>query len=260
MRATDPTRITWSSILEALTRPVPLSIRTIIPTVVLLLIVPFYFFVGELVAPGRTLHRPEIPWDRLMPVHPSWVLVYVPLYLFLILLPIFVVRQDEQIRRTVFAYLMVWITALIFFWVYPTVAPRPAKVVGEGFMVWGLRFLYSADSPYNCFPSLHVAHSFVSALTCHRVHRGLGMVAMLCASLVGVSTIYTKQHYILDVLAGIFLACVACVVFLRHCPGEDVAESDRRLAPVLALCILPIIGLVIASFWVAYEFSAGAGR
>jgi hypothetical protein len=46
----------------------------------------------------------------------------------------------------------------------------------------GLRFLYSSDPPYNCFPSLHAAHSFVSALTCYRVHRGVGIAAVLGAS------------------------------------------------------------------------------
>src|SRR2546422_643919 len=85
---------------------------------------------------------------------------------------------------------------VLFLLVYPTMPPRPARVIGEGFAVWGLRFLYSADPPYNCFPSLHVAHSFVSALTCYRVHRGVGIAAALCASLIGVSTLYTKQHYI----------------------------------------------------------------
>ena len=132
-------------------------------------------------------------------------------------------------------------------------APRPAKVIGEGFVVWGLRFLYSADPPYNCFPSLHVAHSFVSALTCYRVHRGVGIAAALCAALVGLSTLFTKQHYILDVIAGILLACVAYLVFLRNYPREGIPELDRRLAPVFALGVIALTGLVFVCFWVAYR-------
>jgi membrane-associated phospholipid phosphatase len=46
----------------------------------------------------------------------------------------------------------------------------------------------------------------VSALTCHRVHRGVGTAAVLCAALVGASTLFTKQHYVLDAIAGMFLA------------------------------------------------------
>ena len=140
-----------------------------------------------------------------------------------------------------------------FFVVDPTAAPRPAEVNGEGFAVWGLRFLYSSDPPYNCFPSLHVAHSFVSALASYRVHRGVGIAATVCALLVGLSTLYTKQHYIADVLAGIGLALVACHVFLRNVSRAEVPELDRRLAPVFALGTLGIVTAGTLCFWAVYQ-------
>jgi membrane-associated phospholipid phosphatase len=238
--------------VQSLNRPYPVTLSMI----VLVSLIPFYIFIAELL-PGRTLHVPELALDRLLPLQPAWALVYGSVYLFLILLPVFVVRQEEQIRRTVLAYLMVWIAAYVCFLVYPTMAPRPAKVLGEGFGVSGLRFLYQADPPYNCFPSLHVAHSFVSALTCYRVHRGVGIAATLCASLVGVSTLFTKQHYLLDVIAGIVLACVAYLVFLRKYPGAEVPELDRLLAPVFAAGIAGILGLVVACFWLVYHNGVG---
>ena len=240
-------------VVESLTRPYPV----ILPMVVLVLLPPSYIFIAELVD-GRRLHVPEVALDRLIPLQPAWALVYGSLYLFLIALPVFVVRQKEQIQRTVLAYLAVWITAFVIFLLYPTKAPRPADVIGEGFGVWGLRLLYGMDPPYNCFPSIHVAHSFVSALTCYRVHRRVGIGAGLCASLVSVSTLFTKQHYVLDVVAGIFLACVAYVVFLRDSRGEEIPELDRRVAPVFALGIIGIIGLVVAGFWLAYRISEKA--
>jgi len=164
--------------------------------------------------------------DRALPLQPAWALVYGALYAFLIVLPVFVVRQDDHIRRTFLAYLMMWIAAYICFVLYPTIAPRPTKISRTGFVVWGLRLLYDADPPYNCFPSLHVAHSFVSAFTCLRVHRRLGLFAMLCASLVGLSTLFTKQHYILDVVAGVVLASLAYITFLRDYPREKSLRSS----------------------------------
>lgn len=211
MQQSPTTPFRWSMVVKSLNRPYPVSLSMI----ALVLLVPFYIFIGESMA-GRVTHVPALPFDRLIPLQPVWGLVYGSLYLFLILLPVFVVHEQEQIRRTVRAYLMVWITAYICFLAYPTAAPRPAMVMGDSFAAWGLRFLYSADPPYNCFPSLHVAHSFVSALTCYRVHRGIAVVATICAFLVAISTLFTKQHYILDVIAGIFLAGVAYVVFLRQ--------------------------------------------
>jgi membrane-associated phospholipid phosphatase len=239
-----------SLVAQALTRPYPVTPAM----VVLVLLVPCYIFIAEMM-PGRALHSPEVALDRALPLQPAWALVYGSLYAFLILLPVFVVRQQEQIRRTVLAYLMIWITAYVCFFIYPTQAPRPAEVAGQGFVAWGLRFLYSADPPYNCFPSLHVAHSFVSALACSRVHRGVGIVGAICASLVGLSTLFTKQHYVLDVLAGILLAGFAYAAFLRDCPREENPDVCH-VAPFLALGLLVAFGLAVLCSWAVYQ---GAG-
>jgi membrane-associated phospholipid phosphatase len=225
--------------------------------VTLMLLVPCYIFIAKRVAFG-TLHAPVLPWDRAVPLQPIWALIYGALYVFLIVLPVVVVREEEHIRRTFWAYLAVWITAYVCFLVYPTVAPRPARVVGDGFAVWGLRFLYDADPPYNCFPSLHVAHSFVSALTCYRLHRRLGVAALLCASLVAVSTLFTKQHYIADVIAGVLVAFAAYGISLRGYPRQNIPELDRRLAPVLALGLLTVVSLGVVGLWIAYQLNGRA--
>lgn len=154
-------------VAQSLARPY----RVRVSMIILVALVPLYVLVPAFFPPS-TRHVPELALDRALPLVPSWAVVYGALYLFLILLPLFVVRDDRLIQRTVYAYLLIWITSYIFFFVvYPTAAPRPVNVIGEGFAVWGLRALYSSDPPYNCFPSLHVAHSFVSALACGRADR-----------------------------------------------------------------------------------------
>ena len=236
-------------VVQSVTRPY----RVTIPMIVLVSLVPGYLFIARS-ASTRAVHVPELALDGALPLEPAWSLVYGALYVFLIVLPVFVVRQDEHIRRTVWAYLLVWIAAYVCFFAYPTIAPRPAKVLETGFGAWGLQFLYDADPPYNCFPSLHVAHSFVSALTCHRVHRKLGIVAILCASLVGLSTLLTKQHYVLDVIAGILLAGVAYFVFLRAYARTNIPELERQLAPTFAVLVSGIVAVGVACFWIVYQF------
>lgn len=257
----DPSRTPDQSLrsrwlVDILARPYPRGFPSVVLVSLILVLVallPAYFLISELTS-GRTLNVPEVALDRAVPLQPAWTLVYVSIYAF-VYLPLLVVRQDELFRRAALAYLMVVLVAYLGFLVYPTVAPRPTKVIGEGFLFWCLRLSYSIDPPYNCFPSLHVAHSFVSAMTGYRVHRGVGFAAVLWASLIGVSTLFTKQHYIADVIAGMFIACVAYLVFLRGYPREAIPEIDRRLAPVLALGVIGIFGLMVACVWVAYQTS-----
>jgi len=247
MTASESAPDTWTMVVQSLNRPY----RVTIPMVVLVALVPFYIFIAAQM-PGRAVHMPALAWDRAVPFEPIWSLLYGAPYVFLILLPVFVVRHDELLRRTVLAYLSVWITAYVCFIVYPTVAPRPAQLSGDGFAVWGLQILYDADPPYNCFPSLHVAHSFVSALACYRVHRALGVAAAGCASLVALSTLFTKQHYVADVIVGALMAFAAYGVFLRQYPRDNIPEVDRRLAPVFGLGVAGIAGFGLTGFWMAY--------
>lgn len=238
----------WTLATESLSRPyrVPAAMLVFFALVPLYVLVPALF-------PPHVRYRPELPLDRMLPLVPAWSLIYGAPYAFLLLLPAFVVRHEKLIRRTLHAYLFIWLVSYAFFFaIYPTVAPRPEWTTGEGFAVWGLRALYDADPPYNCFPSLHVAHSFVSALAVGRVHRRLGAWSLAAATVVAASTLFTKQHYVLDVVAGIGLAAVAYQWFLRPFEPTRVADLDRRAAPALAGLTMAIVGIGLVGFWLVY--------
>jgi membrane-associated phospholipid phosphatase len=228
-----------------------LAFRTFLAST-LVSLAPLYFVIGELTR-GRSTYAPDVALDRALSLQPTWMLVYGSLYVFVVLMPLLVVRQQELFRRAMQAYLMVMIVSYVGFLLYPTAAPRPAQVLGDGFSAWSLRLAYSLDPPHGCFPSLHVAYAFVSALTCYRVHPGVGAGAALWAALIGVSTLYVKQHYVADVIVGALAAYVAYVLFLRRYPREAVAESDRRRAPFRALGVIGVFGIMVAGFWVAYR-------
>jgi uncharacterized membrane protein YfcA len=112
----------------------------------------------------------------------------------------------------------------------------------------------SLQQPYPVTAQMvaHVAHSFVSALTCWRVHRKVGLAALLCATVVAMSTLFTKQHYVRDVLAGSLLAYAAYAVWLRTCPPPP--RLERRLAPFLACSVLAIVAVALGCFWVVYRY------
>ena len=208
---------------------------------------------------ARGTYRPELALDRAIPLEPAWMLVYGSLYVFVIVLPLLVVRERTLIRRAMQAYLLVMGVSYAIFLLYPTSAPRPDTVPVAGFAAWTLRIMYDIDPPYNCFPSLHVAYSFVSAMACARVHRGVGRAALVWASLIGISTLFTKQHYVLDVAVGAAAAGLAYVLFLRRHHRDAIPDADRRRAPGRAAAAAAVFAIVVIGLWIAY-LAGAAGR
>lgn len=221
-----------------------------LPMIALFTIIPGYLVIGAIVADG-VLHRPELPLDRMLPLQPAWSLVYLSLF-DAALLPVFVVHQQDLIRRVVLAFLSIWLLAYACFLAWPTVAPKPDEVPGSGFSVAVLRVIYDSDIAYNCFPSLHVAQCFVAAFACQRVHRGVGVVTLAWAVLVALSTLFTKQHYVADVLGGFVLAVLAWLLFLRSYPRETTPVAERELAPVLAAAAFLLYAIGLAAAWLLY--------
>jgi membrane-associated phospholipid phosphatase len=81
---------------------------------------------------------------------------------------------------------------------------------------------YETDTSFNCFPSLHAANSTVIALAWWWYRRERQVLwtkvvsfgSVLMAAGVVLSTLFVKQHYIADEIAGIVLALlIACFVF-----------------------------------------------
>ena len=140
---------------------------------------------------------------------------------------------------------------------YPTTAPRAERIAVRNFATWTLQLFYDIDQPYGCFPSLHVAYSFVAALACYRMHRTVGLIACVWAALIGISTVYVKQHFFLDAVAGALIGLSAYPIFLRGRPRESVVDVERARTPRRALHAVGLYALLILVFRVAYQLGLG---
>jgi hypothetical protein len=120
---------------------------------VLVSLIPLYVFIPEIVA-GRELLVPDVPLDHLVPLRPAWALVYGALYLYLILLPVLVVRAEEHINRTVLAYLTVWLAAYACFLTFP---PSPRDLLR-----WSGRVLVPGACGFSMGQTRHITASPLS--------------------------------------------------------------------------------------------------
>ncbi len=97
---------------------------------------------------------------------------------------------------------------------FPVPGPRP--VAPDNF--WLYQRLILIDRPYNSFPSLHAACAvyavlFAAYASCDtsrpHLRRFLLSLAWLWVGLILYSTIATRQHFALDLPAGMFLGWLA---------------------------------------------------
>jgi membrane-associated phospholipid phosphatase len=220
------------------------------------LILPGYHFIS-MINRGRPLNAPALSIDRAIEAEPAWMIVYGSVFLFAFL-PVFVVRGAELTRRVLWSYIAVELLAFAGFLLYPTALPRPT-FVESGFFAWTLQGIYDVDPPRNCFPSLHVAWAFVAASSCYRVHRGVGVAAMAWATLIGISTLFTKQHYFVDVIGGVVIAGAAYAFLLRGHNRANVPAEAVRLAPRRALYAVGIYVAIVAVVGLAYRISLASG-
>ena len=85
---------------------------------------------------------------------------------------------------------------------------RP-EITGSGFWKDAMRFLYWLDQPYNLFPSIHCAISWLcwdSVRGNERFPKWYRVLTFVCGVAVCISTLTTRQHVLADILGGIALA------------------------------------------------------
>lgn len=108
---------------------------------------------------------------------------------------------------------------------------RPADPGRQNIAMSIMRMLWAADGPVNVCPSIHCQSSAAMALAFShsasaRGKRPLQAIAWVWAGLICLSTLFTKQHSVWDVVLG--LALVVPWYFLLYRPNRTVGELFRR--------------------------------
>jgi membrane-associated phospholipid phosphatase len=170
----------------------------------------FYFWCQR-----NVLFEPRVfrsPVDDRIPYLPAWVWIYSLLYYPAILYVNVVLKTAEQFTRVAFSYLLLLALQAFFFVIFPVRTPhhwRPAQR-RCGYSERFLAFVQRYDAPSNSFPSMHTS---VAMLTALHLYGHSGPLAFAFPLLIGLSCVFTKQHYLVDIPAGAALGWVAYRVF-----------------------------------------------
>jgi membrane-associated phospholipid phosphatase len=157
-------------------------------------------------------YLPLFAFENLIPFVPWTVIIYLSTFP-LVAAALLLVRREDLHKSVVTIIKIILFLSLVFLF-YPTTYPRPDLPPGTAPSSRLLYdFLTKLDTPKNCFPSLHVTMSVFVAFILRRRNRRLGALFLIWACAIMISTLTLKQHYLLDVVAGIFLAVIFYYLF-----------------------------------------------
>ena len=162
----------------------------------------------------RPVHDMKRAIDEKIPFLPGFIFAYVLWYPLIAIFPVAVYHFAEGGTTIYQSYVISIITdiviSLLVYWYYPTGFRRP-MVTGDTLPEKLLRRMYVMDyKGLNCMPSMHCSQCFIILYYCFAA-QSLGAWAGIAAGLallITVSTVFTKQHVLVDVLTAIPLAGV----------------------------------------------------
>ena len=170
---------------------------------------------------------PVTALDRLIAFEPGALPLYFSLWLYVGLAPA-LLDSGRALAAYGLATLAISVIGLGIFMAWPTAVP-PASI--DWSLHPSIEFLKGVDLAANACPSLHVAFAVLTGICLHRLlrdmHSSRWLLALNWAWCIGIlySTLATRQHVVLDVLAGTLLGAGAAAVL-----GVAAGRPMRRAA------------------------------
>ncbi|WP_427338935.1 phosphatase PAP2 family protein [Caloranaerobacter sp. DY30410] len=154
--------------------------------------------------------------DNYVPFINWMVIPYVLWYFYIWGVLLYLLIKDKKLFVThSLAVILGQTISLIIFLLYPTYVIRP-EVVGSDIFSKLIILIYSNDNPVNAFPSIHVLQSVlthVAILNIKDIKKPIKIFSYVFSTMVILSTITIKQHYVIDVIGGYLLATI-CAKFV----------------------------------------------
>ncbi len=185
------------------------KLRTFAPLLWILCIPALNIFYGVLNHGGANIRSLMTAFDERIPLIPAFILPYLIWYPFIFFMLILLfVKKRRAYYRTLTALCLGLISCYIIFYLFQTTIARP-QIADHGWFSWLIRLVYQMDGPYNCFPSIHVLTSYLvlkGSNDCSNLSRISRMLIGITSWSIMISTVFVKQHVVLDIAGAIVLA------------------------------------------------------
>lgn len=158
-----------------------------------------------------------IPYVMWFPVVPA-VLMYI------------CIKDKPTYFRLIISLIASLLVCYISFFFYQTTVPRP-DIHGNDILTQIILHIYKIDRPVNCFPSIHVLICFLlieGIWVCKDRKTIISIIVTIICTFIILSTVFIKQHVVLDGVFGIAIAAVTFIlsnIFVK----DSVTEGFKRV-------------------------------
>lgn len=148
----------------------------------------------------------------------TWTIwIYIVLYPLYLIWALYSYKDLEQMNKTLYGFLVLTVVSCTIFILFPVSYPRDYFPLPPYNDVTTLIFrgMRELDKPSNCLPSLHVGLCYLFAFGYKVEEKWKFYLSLFISTLIGLSTLTTKQHYIYDIVAGFILAFIIFIFFYK---------------------------------------------
>jgi len=177
--------------------------------------------------------------DDLIPFVPAFVIPYVIWYGYVAGAAIFLFFRSKDAFRRIAIFLSAGMCfACLVYTVLPNGQFLRPYVLGSDWCSQLIAQLYRSDTPFNSAPSIHVIYSMGATYAIMRHNRNaskrrkaiLAVLTWSLTVLICLSTVFVKQHSVIDMFTGIAVGLALYALIYRRRPAKAKQKQESAAA------------------------------
>ncbi len=169
-------------------------------------------------------------WDSFIPFCEYFIVPYFLWFVYIgftIVYFLFFCRKKEESKKFISCFCAGMTAFLWVSYVYPNGHNLRPELTGDSIFIKAVRFLHWIDTPTNILPSMHVFVTVVCSVALLRQkslcsRKGFRFTVWVSCILIVLSTLFLKQHSVVDVVFALLLNIVCYFLFYKFANNREV--------------------------------------
>lgn len=189
------------------------------------------FTLLESMSEGKQFHLVHCFIDDMIPYCEWFIIPYLTWHVLIGIVWLYtLIYETENFRKIAKYFILTFGVTMVIYLIYPTYLNlRPETVPMVSILSYIVKFLYLVDTPENVCPSLHIIGMFGMFFWSWDARGKASLfwkiVMVIATVLIVLSTLFLKQHSVVDVVAALPIALIGWLLCFRGKEMEEISEG-----------------------------------